>query len=75
MLSTQVDLEDYRTQLMNGLTEAWELAKHNIGKSQQKFDKKTQKMKYKFRDREMVYIPHEDSGKQRKLALLYYGPY
>ena len=64
---------------MNGLTEAREIVKQKIGKSQQKQkpqnDKKTQKMKYNIGDRVMVYMQHEDTGKQRKLALPYHSSY
>ena len=31
--------------------------------------------KYQIGDRVMVYMPYEDSGKLRKLALPYHGPY
>jgi len=60
-------------QLVNGLTEAREIAKSNIKKSQQKqklqYDKDTHDVKFKVEDRVMVYMPHEDTGKLRKLAL------
>jgi len=66
-------------QLMHGLTEAWESAKSNIKKSKQKqklqYDKETRDVKCKVGDCVMVYMPHEDTGKLRKLALPYHGPY
>ena len=71
ILPMKVDLEDYRTQLVNGLTEAWEIAKSNIKKSQQKqklqYDKETHDVKFKVGDRVMVYMPYEDTGKLRSL--------
>ena len=79
ILPIQVDLEDYQTQLVNDLTEAWEIAKLNIKKSQQKqkqqYDKETHEGKFKVGDHVIVYVSHEDTGKQRKLALPYHGPY
>ena len=63
---------------MNGLTKAWEIAKSNIKKSQQKqklqYDKEIHDVKFKVGDRIMVYMPHEDTGKLRKLAFLTMAP-
>ena len=64
---------------MNGLTEAREIVKFNVKKSQQKqklqYDKEICEVKFKVGDRVMAYMPHEDTGKQRKLALPYHGRY
>ena len=77
--SYQVDMDDYRTKPVTGLTEAWKIAKSNIGKAQRRqkihYDKKAREVKYQIGDRVMVYMPHEDTGKLRKLALPYHGPY
>ena len=79
ILPTQVDLEDYKMQLMNGLTEAQEIAKFNIKKSQQKqklqYNKENCDAKFKVGNCVMVYMPQEDTGNLRKLALPYHGPY
>ena len=75
----QVDLDDYRIELTHGLTEAWKLAKKNIGMAQHKqkaqYDKQAKARAYHPGDRVMVYMPHEHSGKKRKMALPYHGPY
>ena len=75
----QVDMDYYRVELTHGLLEAWRLAKKNIGVAQRKqkvqYDKRTRALDYHPCDRVMVYMPHEHSGKMRKMALRYYGPY
>ena len=74
-----VDLDDYRTSLVTGLTESWKLAKQNIASAQKRqkkfYDRSSKAPKYQIGDRVMVYMPYEDSGKLRKLALPYHGPY
>ena len=75
----QIDLDDYRTSLVAGLSEAWEDARHSIvkaqGRQKRQHDKKVRPVKYHVGDRVMVYMPHEAQGKQRKLALPHHGPY
>ena len=39
------------------------------------FSTSTKEHSYQVVDRVMVYMPHKTSGKQRKLALPYHGPY
>ena len=74
-----VDLDDYRTALVTGLTESWKNAKQNIARVQkhqkQFYDRSSKAPNYQTGDRVMVYMPSENSGKLRKLALPYYGPY
>ena len=74
-----MDLDDYKTELTRGLSTAWKTAQRSIAIAQKKqkkqFDRKTKGMKYVPGDRIMVYMPHEDTGKKRKLALPHYGPY
>ena len=74
-----LDVGDYRTELVIGLSTAWDMARKSIEKVQSKqkfqYDKKAKVPSYKISDRVMVYIPHEATGKDRKLALPYHGPY
>ncbi len=67
------DVEDYRSLLAIGLTEAWKQAQQKIQKAQQKqkrcYDRRAQIRNFTIGDRVMVYMPHEAQGKRRKLGL------
>ncbi len=75
----QVDLKDYRTEVVSGLSEAWELARKKVKKAQQhqknQYDKTTTAPQYKVGDRIFVYQPQEETRKDRKLVPPSYGPY
>ena len=75
----QVDIDDYKTELMDGLATAWELARSEICKAQQKqkrnYDRNARPRDFHKGDRVMVYMPREQSGRNRKLARPYFGPY
>ena len=74
-----LDAADYRTELVTGLTTAWNLACTCIAKAQSKqklqYDKHAKPPTYRISDRVMVYMSHETSGKDCKLSLPYHGPY
>lgn len=73
-----VDCDDYKVELMDSLSEAWRVAKQNIASSQnrqktQHDNRATKEVDMHVGDRVMVYMPHETTGKQRKLARPYFG--
>ena len=74
-----VDLDDYKSELVQGLTSAWDTAAECIKSAQnhQKsvYDRSAKTMKYRVGDRVMVHMPHEATGKTAKLARPYFGPY
>ena len=74
-----VDVDDYKSELVRGLTSAWETAAECIKAAQdhQKavYDRGAKEMDYKVGDRVLVYMPHESTGKTAKLARPYFGPY
>ena len=74
-----VDLEDYRTALVAHLSEAWQLAKDNIVKAQERqkvqYDRTSQETKFQVGDRVLVHMPAEMQGKERKLSCPFHGPY
>lgn len=74
-----VDLEDYRTALVAHLSEAWQLAKDNIVKAQERqkvqYDRTSQETKFQVGDRVLVHMPAEMQGKERKLSRPFHGPY
>ena len=78
-IAYSVDLDDYKIELTRGLSTAWKIAQNSIAAAQKKqkkqFDQKAKDVKYVPGDRVMVYMPHEDTGKLRKLALPHHGPY
>lgn len=73
------DLDDYRSSLAAGLSEAWRNASQHIKEAQQsqkdQYDKRAREPKLKVGDRVMVFMPSEVKGKKRKLALPHQGPY
>ena len=75
----QIDLDDYKTELVAGLSKAWQLAQSEIKKAQKhqkkQHDKKAKDETFTVGDRVMIFMPHETTGKKRKLALPYHGPY
>ena len=75
----QVDVEDYRLELTHGLTTAWKLARQKIGKAQMRqkeyYDRQAKEPRYKVGGRVMVFMPHDKTGKKRKMALPYHGPF
>ncbi len=75
----RVDIDDCKSELAEGLAEAWETAKANIGRAQRRqklcYDRRATQRKYATGDRVMVLMPHEQTGKICKLAHPYFGPY
>lgn len=73
-----IDLDDYKSELVQGLSDAWEVAAKNIesaqGRQKTAYDRRA-KVAYKIGDRVMVHMPHESTGKAAKLARPYFGPY
>ena len=75
----QVDLQDYRTDLVDGLTTAWQLAREQIEKSQKKqkkyHDRHATETDLQVGDRVLLYVPYAASGKAHKFARPFHGPY
>ena len=74
------DIDDYRTELLINLTKAQQLALESIKQAQEKqqtfYDKQSSNnLPYRVGDRVMVFMPSETTGKDRKLARPYHGPY
>ena len=76
-----VDLDDYKTELTTSLASAQKCARQQIEESQKKqklfYDRKSTDPESTFHvgDRVMVFMPSEVTGKNRKLARPYHGPY
>ena len=74
-----VDLDDYRTELVVNLKKARELALKNIKQAQEKqrkfYDRQSCPLPYRIGDRVMVFMPSNVTGKDRKLARPYHGPF
>ena len=75
----QVDIRDYRTQLVTHLSDAWNLAQGNIAKAQAKqkrnYDRGSKELKLQKGDRVMVRMPGEIKGKSWKFARPHHGPF
>jgi len=76
----QVDVEDYRTELVTQMSRVWTLAKQKIEQAQQaqkiQYDRHATNLeKLRVGDRVMVYMLDQVQGKMRKLARPFHGPY
>ena len=74
------DAEDYQTELFINLTKAQQLALESIKQAQEKqrtfYDRQSSNSPhYRVGDRVMIFMPSETTGKDRKLARPYHGPY
>jgi len=72
-------LDDYKTELVQNMSRAWQLAQNVIRKSQNRqkatHDKKASDATVKLGDRVFVYMPAIRTGPAYKLARPYKGPY
>ena len=75
----QVDLDDYKTDLMSGLTDAWELAREQLKKSQKSqkrfHDRKSTEVKVEVGDRVFLHMPAATKGSAHKFSRPFHGPY
>ena len=75
----QVDLDDYKVDLVANLSDAWELARKNVQRAQKQqkrqYDHHTTKPTYHIGDRVFVYQPGSIQSKNRKFARPFHGPY
>ena len=75
----QVDLDDYKVDLVANLSDAWELARKNVQRAQKQqkrqYDHHTTKPTYRIGDRVFVYQPGSIQSKNRKFARPFHGPY
>ena len=74
-----LDIDDYRSELTTGFSEAWKLAQENVRKAQQKqkrhHDRRAKEPKLRKGDRVFVYMPAAKCGKAHKFARPFSGPY
>ena len=74
-----IDIDDYKSEMMTSLSQAWKLAQENINVAQKyqktQYDKKTRETNLKVGDRVMVLMPTEAKGEKRKLARPFHGPF
>ena len=72
-----VDVDDYKHDLITGLSEAWQLAKNHVEEAQarQKNYDKSSNTHLQVGDRVMVHMPQEKKGQTWKLSRPYHGPY
>ena len=74
----QVDVDNYKTDLVTRLSEAWELAQQNMQRAQwcqeQYYDGKSKSISYRVGDRMFVYMPAAIQGTDWKFAKPFHGP-
>ena len=75
----RIDLDGYKEEMMESLSEAWVLARKNIEKSQKaqkkSYDRKAKEPAFKQGERVFVYMPKEKASNAYKFARPFYGPY
>ena len=75
----QIDMDDYKSEMIANMSDAWKLSRENIKMAQLKqrtgYDKHSREVKLKVGDRVLVYMPGEVRGKAWKLARPFHGPY
>ena len=73
------DLYSYQEELMFSLSTACDLALSSIRQAQQnyktQYNKGVRVVDYEIRDLVFVHFPEEETGKQRKIWRLWYGPF
>ena len=74
-----VNLDDYKSELVQALSSVWKTASECIQSAQKHqknvYDRHAKAIDYRVGDRVMVHMPHEATGKAAKLARPYFGPY
>lgn len=74
-----VDLDDYKTGLVESLSEAWELARAEVKKAQSRqkkyYDRQAKEPKFRVGDRVFVYMPSAKKGKAHKFSRPFHGPF
>ena len=74
-----VDTDDYKSELVHRLSDAWKAAAKCVqvaqGRQKTTYDRGARKLDYRIGDRVMVHMPHESTGKAAKLACPFFGPY
>ena len=74
-----VDIDDYKTELVTGLTDEWKLAGEHIKEAQKRqkhqYDRRSKELDLTIGDRVMIYMPQEKKGNSRKVARPYFDLY
>ena len=74
-----IDVDDYKTELVTSMSDAWKITQENIKVAQTKwktrYDKRSKESKFSVGDRVMTYMPGAVQGKNWKLTRSFYGPY
>ena len=72
-------MDDYKAELVTGLSTVWEAACRNVERAQQKqkkfFDRCARDPEFRVGDRVFLYVPPEKSGQAYKFAKPHRGPY
>lgn len=75
----QMDLQEYGVELVEKLSSAWAFAKSCVKKAQRKqkvyYDRKMRAPNFAAGERVFLLKPSEKTGKNRKLARPFHGPY
>ena len=75
----EIDIDNYKSEVAQGMQEAWDLARENIRKSQKKqkryYDRRAREPTFRIGEQVFLYVPSAKSGPAYKFALPYKGPY
>lgn len=74
-----MDLDDYKTSLVESLSEAWGLAQAEVKKAQNRqkkyYDRRAKEPKFQVGDRVFIYMPSAKKGKAHKFSRPFHGPF
>ena len=74
-----VEIDDYKSELVAGLSEAWELARTHVQQAQRRqkksYDRRSRDPLYQVGDRVFLYMLAAKTGTAHKLARPFHGPY
>ena len=74
-----VEVQDFRSEMVMGISQAWKLARENIEQAQKyqksQHDKHAKDPNFKLGDRVFVHMPAEKRGKAYKFARTFHGPF
>ena len=73
------DLREYGVELASSMSEAWELARHCIGKAQKRqkeyYDQRGRLPNFRVGERVFLFKPADKTGEAKKFARPYHGPF
>ena len=75
----EIPLDSYKEELVSNLSEAWDLARHQVKKAQKAqkkaYDRRSKDVQFGVGERVFVYMPQDKATKAYKFARPFHGPF